>query len=75
MHADTRAQAMEKMRDALRAFRIEGIPSTVGFHREVMEEEAFIQGHVTTRWVEQTLLPERKARQKARAEAAKAAQA
>ena len=75
VHADTRAQAMEKMRDALRAFRIEGIPSTVGFHREVMEEEAFIQGHVTTRWVEQTLLPERKARQKARAEAAKAAQA
>lgn len=73
VHGDTRAQAIESMRQALEAFRIEGIPSTVAFHQEVMDEPAFIDGLVTTRWVEQTFLPARKARQKAAAEAAKAA--
>lgn len=71
VHGETRAQAIANMRDALRAFHIEGIPSTVGFHREVMDEVAFIDGCVTTRWVEQTFLPTRKARQKAAAEAPK----
>jgi acetyl-CoA carboxylase biotin carboxylase subunit len=73
VHGATREQAIARMRAALDAFRIEGIPSTIGFHREVMDETAFIAGQVTTRWVEQTFLPERKARQKAAAEAAKAA--
>jgi acetyl-CoA carboxylase biotin carboxylase subunit len=73
VHGETRAEAIANMRRALEAFRIEGIPSTVPFHREVMEEAAFIEGRVTTRWVEQTFLPARKARQKAAADAAKAA--
>jgi acetyl-CoA carboxylase biotin carboxylase subunit len=73
VHGATRAAAIENMRQALKEFRIEGIPSTVAFHQEVMDEEAFIEGRVTTRWVEQTFLPARKARQKAAAEAAKAA--
>jgi acetyl-CoA carboxylase biotin carboxylase subunit len=71
VHAPTRQEAIERMRSALAAFRIEGIPSTIGFHREVMDEQAFITGQVTTRWVEETFLPARKARQKAAAEAAK----
>jgi acetyl-CoA carboxylase biotin carboxylase subunit len=73
VHGATREQAIARMRAALEAFRIEGIPSTIGFHREVMDETAFKDGKVTTRWVEQTFVPERKARQKAAAEAAKAA--
>jgi acetyl-CoA carboxylase biotin carboxylase subunit len=64
VHADTRDQAIESMRQALDGFRIDGIITTVGFHREVMDEPDFINGQVTTRWVEQTFLPTRKTRQK-----------
>lgn len=72
VHGSSRADAMARMRAALDGLRIEGIPSTAPFHREVLDEPAFIEGRVTTRWVEQTFLPERKARQKAAADAAKA---
>jgi len=61
-HGDDRGQAIERMRTALAAFRIEGIPSTLGFMREVMMEPAFVDGRVTTRWVEDTFLPQRKLR-------------
>ncbi len=71
VHGNTRAQAIQNMRQALKAFRIEGIPSTVEFQLEVMNEPAFIEGRVTTRWVEETFLPLRKIRQKAAAQAAK----
>jgi acetyl-CoA carboxylase biotin carboxylase subunit len=64
VHADTRDQAIESMRQALDGFHIHGIATTVGFHRDVMDEPDFIKGQVTTRWVEQTFLPIRKARQK-----------
>lgn len=73
VHGATRAEAIERMREALAAFRIEGIPSTVPFHQEVLQEPAFVDAGVTTRWVEQTFLPDRKARQRVAAEAAKAA--
>ena len=64
------ARARQHVFDGL---RIVGIPSTAPFHREVLDEPDFIEGRVTTRWVEQTFLPERKARLKAAAEAATAA--
>jgi acetyl-CoA carboxylase, biotin carboxylase subunit len=70
VHGATRAEAIERMRAALDAFRIEGIPTTVPFHREVLDAPAFVEGRVTTRWVEETFLPERKARQRAAAQAA-----
>jgi acetyl-CoA carboxylase biotin carboxylase subunit len=67
VHGPTRTEAIERMRAALDAFRIEGIPSTVPFHREVLDEAAFVEGRITTRWVEQTFVPQRKARQRAAA--------
>lgn len=73
VHAESRDQAIQRMRQALDAFLIEGIPSTIAFHQEVMQDEAFIEGRVTTRWVEQSFIPDRKARLRAQAEAAKAA--
>jgi acetyl-CoA carboxylase biotin carboxylase subunit len=75
VHGATREEAIARMRQALAAFRIEGIPSTVAFHQEVLQEAAFIEGRVTTRWVEQSFLPDRKARLRAAADAAKAAAA
>ena len=64
VHAPTRAEAIERMRAALQGFRIEGIPSTLPFHAEVLNEPAFAEGRVTTRWVEESFLPARKARRK-----------
>jgi acetyl-CoA carboxylase biotin carboxylase subunit len=51
-----RAQCMERMRGALDAFRIEGVPTTIPFHRRVLDHTDFQNGRVTTSWVEQTLL-------------------
>jgi acetyl-CoA carboxylase biotin carboxylase subunit len=51
-----RAQSIERMRSALDAFRIEGVPTTIPFHRRVLDHTDFRNGRVTTSWVEQTLL-------------------
>jgi acetyl-CoA carboxylase biotin carboxylase subunit len=52
-----RAQCIERMRSALDAFRIEGVPTTIPFHRRVLDHADFQKGRVTTSWVERTLLP------------------
>ncbi|WP_051237461.1 acetyl-CoA carboxylase biotin carboxylase subunit [Ottowia thiooxydans] len=75
VHAADRKTAIKAMRNALDAFVIEGIPSTIPFHQEVLQHPAFIEARVTTRWVEQSFIPERKARLRAEADAAKAASA
>ncbi|MEJ8846067.1 acetyl-CoA carboxylase biotin carboxylase subunit [Variovorax rhizosphaerae] len=75
VHAATREQAIARMRQALGGLRVEGPTTTASFHDSVLAHEDFIQGKVTTRWVEETFLPERKAAQKAAAQAAKLAQA
>jgi acetyl-CoA carboxylase, biotin carboxylase subunit len=51
-----RAQCIERMRSALDAFRIEGVPTTIPFHRRVLDHADFRDGRVTTSWVERTLL-------------------
>ena len=72
VHADTRGQAIARMREALEGFCIEGLPSTLPFHQEVLQHDDFVHGLVTTRWVEHNFLPERKARLRSAAEAVKA---
>jgi acetyl-CoA carboxylase biotin carboxylase subunit len=64
VHADTREQAIARMREALTSFTIGGPPSTVAFHLEVMNNDDFVHGRVTTQWVEQHFLPQRKAVQR-----------
>jgi acetyl-CoA carboxylase biotin carboxylase subunit len=51
-----RPQCIERMRSALDAFRIEGVPTTIPFHRRVLDHADFRDGRVTTSWVERTLL-------------------
>jgi acetyl-CoA carboxylase, biotin carboxylase subunit len=58
--AQTRQRAIEKMRSALDGFAIAGVPTTIPFHREVLMHEDFRSGLVTTRWVEETLLAQKK---------------
>jgi acetyl-CoA carboxylase, biotin carboxylase subunit len=51
----TRAEAIERMRNALDAFTVEGVPTTIPFHRRVLDHPDFRDGRVTTSWVERTL--------------------
>jgi acetyl-CoA carboxylase biotin carboxylase subunit len=75
VHAATRAQAIERMHRALGSMQVEGPTTTALFHERVLAHDDFVNGSVTTRWVEETFLPQRKAEQKAAAQAAKNAQA
>ena len=61
VHAETREKAICKMIEALANFRVVGPATTVPFHMAVLEHDDFVQGRVTTQWVEQKFMPERKA--------------
>jgi len=74
VHAPTRNEAIARMRGALGGLKVEGPMTTASFHDSVLAHDDFVNGRVTTRWVEETFLLERKAEQKA-AQAAKKAQA
>lgn len=50
--AQTRAEAIAKMRRALDEFVIEGIKTTIPFHRKLMDEPDFIKGNYTTKFME-----------------------
>jgi acetyl-CoA/propionyl-CoA carboxylase biotin carboxyl carrier protein len=46
-----RNEALARARRALDEFQIEGVPSTIAFHRRVLDDAAFIVGGVTTRYL------------------------
>lgn len=50
--AQTREEAMAKMRRALDEFYIEGIKTTVPFHRQLMDHPEYIKGNYTTAFME-----------------------
>ena len=57
-HGRDRAHALARMRDALAAFKVDGIPTTIPFHQAVLAHPDFVESRVTTQWVESTLLGE-----------------
>ena len=61
VHRATRAEAIETMQRALAELRIEGIRTTVDFHREILAQPEFAAGTVDTKWVEREYLPRRQA--------------
>ena len=50
--AQTREEAIAKMRRALKEFIIEGIKTTIPFHKQLMKNEDFIKGDYTTKFME-----------------------
>ncbi len=46
--AQTRQEAINKMRRALDEFVIEGVKTTIPFHRQLMEDPAYVEGNYTT---------------------------
>jgi acetyl-CoA carboxylase biotin carboxylase subunit len=54
-HGADRGQAIARMRVALEEFVIEGISTTIPLHRRLIEEPAFTNGELHTRFVEEWL--------------------
>ena len=50
--AQTREEAISKMRRALDEFVIEGIKTTIPFHRQLMDHPDFIEGNFTTAFMD-----------------------
>jgi acetyl-CoA carboxylase biotin carboxylase subunit len=53
VHSADRPRAIEAMIDALAAFKIFGVPTTIPFHLDVLRHDDFRAGRVHTRWVDE----------------------
>jgi len=56
VHAPTREWAIRRMQRALDEFVIEGVATTIPFHKELLEHPAFASGEVDTHFVETQML-------------------
>jgi acetyl-CoA carboxylase biotin carboxylase subunit len=56
VHAPDRMAAIDRMRRALATFRVEGVETTVGFHRRILDHPDFVGGRIHSRWVEEELM-------------------
>ena len=50
--ARTREEALKKMKRALDEFVIEGVKTTIPFHRQLVVDEQFVKGNYTTKFME-----------------------
>jgi len=50
--AQTRDEAINKMKRALDEFVIEGIKTTIPFHRQLMDDPSYVAGNYTTKFME-----------------------
>ena len=53
VHARTREAAIRRMRRALEMMVIEGIKTTIPLHQRIMEDERFISGNFSTKFMEE----------------------
>jgi acetyl-CoA carboxylase biotin carboxylase subunit len=56
VQGETRAQAIERLAVALAGFVVEGVKTTIPFHRAALADPDFRAARVTTRWVESDFL-------------------
>jgi acetyl-CoA carboxylase biotin carboxylase subunit len=56
VHADTREDAIKRMARALDEYIIEGIKTTVFFHKRIMAHKDFIEGNIDTSFLERIVL-------------------
>ena len=56
--AQTREEAISKMKRALDEFVIEGVNTTIPFHRQLMEHPDYVAGNYTTAFMESWVMDE-----------------
>lgn len=55
VHAKDRTTAIAKMLEALKAFQIRGLKTTIPFHKAVLHNESFIKGDFNTSFIEKDM--------------------
>ena len=50
-----REEAFARMRRALREMKVEGVPTTIGFHQKLLDDPAFLEGRVHTRYLREEM--------------------
>nr|MBP6589805.1 biotin carboxylase [Chitinophagaceae bacterium] len=58
-HGKDRTEAIQKMLEAIKDYKIEGLSTTLPFGSFVFEHEAFISGHFDTHFVKNYYSPEK----------------
>ncbi|MBI3030976.1 MAG: acetyl-CoA carboxylase biotin carboxylase subunit [Candidatus Rokubacteria bacterium] len=58
-HAPDRTAAIARMRRALATFRVQGVETTIPFHRRILDHPDFLGGRVHSRWVEEEMMAAR----------------
>jgi acetyl-CoA carboxylase biotin carboxylase subunit len=56
--AQTREEAISKMKRALDEFVIEGVKTTIPFHRQLMEHPDYVAGNYTTAFMDSWVMDE-----------------
>lgn len=56
VHAETREDAIKRMARALDEYIIEGIKTTIPFHKRIMANKDFIEGNIDTSFIEKMVL-------------------
>lgn len=56
VHAETREDAIKRMARALDEYIVEGIKTTIPFHKRIMANKDFIEGNVDTSFLEKVVL-------------------
>jgi acetyl-CoA carboxylase, biotin carboxylase subunit len=57
VHAETRNDAIVRMRRALDEFIVEGVKTTIPMHKKILEDEDFQKGNISTKFMERYLAP------------------
>lgn len=57
VHADTREEAIRRMSRALMELKLEGVSTTIPFHRLLMQDKDFRSGQFDTTWLEREFMP------------------
>lgn len=58
VHADTRIEAINKMKRALKEFRISGVITNIDYHIKILESEDFLNGSYDTSFLTEKLVNE-----------------
>ena len=56
VHAETREDAIRRMARALDEYIVEGIKTTIPFHKRIMANKDFIEGNIDTSFLDRTVL-------------------
>lgn len=56
-HGRDRAEAIARLSDAIDGFVVEGVPTTLGLHRAIIQHPDFVENRIDTRWLERVFLP------------------